>query len=133
VTANQTRRGILLALAAITILAGLGWRLLPLGLPPFWFKYGGSALWAAMVYWIVAASLPDWRASRIALVACAIAALVELSRLYHSAGMDAFRVTLAGKLLLGRFFSAWNIVAYWLAIGSVAMLDHATCRTTAKG
>ena len=130
--ATRTRRGMCVALAGITIVAGLCWRLLPLGLPPFWFKYGGSALWAVMVYWFGAALFPDLRANRIALMACAIAAVIELSRLHHSPGTDAFRVTLAGKLLLGRFFSVWDIVAYWLAIGLAASLDHATYRATTE-
>ena len=99
--------------------------MLPLGLPPFWFKYGGSALWAVMIYWIGAALLPRWRSIRVAFAACAVAAVVELSRLYHVPSIDAFRVTLAGKLLLGRFFSVWDILTYWLAIGAVAFLDQA--------
>jgi hypothetical protein len=47
-------------------------------------------------------------------------------------GIDAFRVTLAGKLLLGRFFSAWDIVAYWVAIAVAAALDRATSRVGEK-
>ena len=78
-----------------------------------------------MVYWIGAAILPNWRPAKLAVAACAIAALVELSRLLHTPAMDAFRISLAGKLLLGRFFSVKDIVAYWLAIGVAAVLDHA--------
>jgi len=121
--ATWTRRSITLAAAVVTTFVGLAWRLLPLGLPPFWFKYGGSALWAVMVYWIGAALIPRWPPSMIALAACAVAAVVELSRLYHAPGIDAFRMTLAGKLLLGRFFSIWDIVAYWLAICLAALID----------
>ena len=127
---TQTRRCTCFVVAGITIVAGLGWRLLPLGLPPFWFKYGGSALWAVMVYWIGAALLPDWRPSRVAIAACGVASLVEVSRLFHAPGIDAFRMTLAGKLLLGRFFSAWDIVTYWVTIGVAASIDRATRRVT---
>ncbi len=108
----------------MTILAGLIWRLAPLGLPPFLYKYGGSVLWAAMIYWLLGALLPRVPASRLAACACVLAAAVELSRLYHAPALDAFRMTLAGKLLLGRFFSAWNMVAYWLAIGCAAAADR---------
>ena len=31
--------------------------------------------------------------------------------------------SLPGILLLGRFFSVWDIVAYWVAIAAVALLD----------
>jgi hypothetical protein len=108
----------------MTLVAGLVWRLAPLGLAPFLYKYGGSALWAAMVYWLFAALLPRAPISRVAGYACLFAAVVEFSRLYHAPALDAFRITVAGKLLLGRFFSLWNIVAYWLAIGCAAVVDR---------
>ena len=36
---------------------------------------------------------------------------------------DAFRRTLAGQLLLGRYFSARNIVAYLIAIALASLAD----------
>jgi Protein of unknown function (DUF2809) len=57
-------------------------------------------------------------------VAAVVAAVVEFSRLWHVPAVDAFRLTLAGRLLLGRFFSLKNIVAYWLAIALAAMVDR---------
>ena len=59
----------------VTIVAGLVWRLAPIGLPPFLYKYGGSVLWAVMVYWLVAFAFPQWWPRRIAIFACLIAAL----------------------------------------------------------
>jgi len=56
-------------------------------------------------------------------IAALIAAVVEFSRLWHTPGFDAFRETLAGKLLLGRFFSLRNIAAYWIAIGLAMCVD----------
>ncbi len=100
---------------------GLAVRFSPLGLPPFVVKYG-STLWALMVYWIVSALLPLWRLYAVALLAGVIATAVEFVELYHSPALDAFRFTLPGILLLGRFFSVWDIVAYWLAI-SVGACD----------
>jgi hypothetical protein len=44
--------------------------------------------------------------------------------LYHSPELDAFRLTLPGILLLGRFFSAWDILAYWSAIAAGVLLDR---------
>jgi hypothetical protein len=111
-----------------TILAGLGLRLLPLG-PPFPLaKWGGSVLWAAMVYWLVAALLPNLRAITAAAVAGVVAGTVEMVRLYHSPGLDAFRLTLAGKLLLGRVFSPWHPVVYWATITLAAALDWTLLR-----
>jgi hypothetical protein len=98
--------------------------MLPLRLPPFWLKYGGSALWAMALYWLLAICLPRYRSTPLAGLAAAAAALLEFSRLWHLPGLDAFRVTLAGRLLLGRYFSLKNITAYWLAIALAALLDQ---------
>jgi hypothetical protein len=123
-TLRANRRLYCLTLAAITIVVGLIWRLALLGLPQFLYKYGGSVLWAAMVYWVGAALLPGWRPLRLAMAACAVAAVVELSRRHHTPGLDAFRLTLAGRLLLGRVFSVWDILAYWIAIATAASVDQ---------
>lgn len=113
-----------LALAAALIGIGLIWRLAPLGLPLFLFKYGGSAIWGAMVYFLVAAALPRRTPLSSAVVATVLAAASEIFRLYHSPSLDAFRATLAGALLLGRIFSVWNIAAYGVGICAAALADH---------
>jgi hypothetical protein len=118
------RRVTYAVLLLITIPVGLAWRMVPLGLSPFWFKYGGSALWAVALYWLIAVSLPRLSAVGLAILAAAVAALVEFSRLWQVAAVDAFRLTLAGRLLLGRYFSLKNIVAYWVAIALAAILDR---------
>lgn len=113
-------------LAAITILAigtGLSLRLLPLGLPFWATKWGGSVLWGAMVYGLVGLVLPVPR-WRILALAAGIAVAVELFRLVHTPGLDAFRMTLAGKLLIGRVFSPLNLVAYAAGIGAAGLLDR---------
>ncbi len=118
------RRSIYVLLLVVTIPLGLAWRMAPLGLSPFWFKYGGSALWAMAVYWLIAMWLPKLSAGGLGFLAAAVAAVVEFSRLWHVPAVDAFRLTLAGRLLLGRYFSLKNIVAYWLAIVVATMLDQ---------
>jgi Protein of unknown function (DUF2809) len=120
------RRGLraaYLGLALATIVAGLILRLVPLGLPFFVTKYGGSVLWAAMVYLLLAGLWPRREPWVLGLIACVFATLVELSRLYHTPGLDAFRLTLAGALLLGRVFSRWHFPIYWIAIALTAELD----------
>ena len=120
---ERRRRATCILLMLITIPLGLAWRMVPLGLSQFFYKYGGSALWAVALYWLVAACLPRLRVGAVASIAAGTAAALEFSRLWHTPGMDAFRVTLAGRLLLGRYFSVRNIVAYWLAIALTALLD----------
>jgi Protein of unknown function (DUF2809) len=117
---------VLLALA--TVVCGLLVRFAPLGLPWFFAKYGGSTLWAVMIYWVLVIVWPKRRPLMLALIAGGISLLVELQRLYHAAWLDAFRVSLPGILLLGRFFSVWDIVAYWLAIAAVALFDGLVIR-----
>jgi hypothetical protein len=88
----------------------------PLGLPPFIVKYGGSIMWALMIYWIISALFARWCLMSVALLSGAIAAAVEFLKLYHVPWLDAFRLTLPGILVLGRHFSLWDILAYWIAI-----------------
>lgn len=120
--------GLSLALLLATVAAGLAIRFARLGLPPFLVKYGGSTLWALMVYWIVSTLLPSWRLPAVALLTGVLATAVEFVKLYHSPGLDAFRLTLPGVLLLGRFFSGWDIVAYWAAICVGAAVDRSIRR-----
>lgn len=103
-------------LIAITIALGLTIRMVPLGLPSGVVKYGGSLLWALMIYWIVSSVRPLWPLSRNAIGSSVIALLVELFKLYHTPTLDAFRLTLLGKLLLGRVFLLWDLAAYAVAI-----------------
>ncbi len=110
-------------LGVVTLVVGLTVRFAPLGLPWFVVKYGGSTMWALMVYWVLAFLLPRSRVEWLALTAGVIATLVEFQRLYHSPGLDAFRHSLAGILLLGNFFAARDIIAYWLAIAVGAVVD----------
>ncbi len=112
-----------LALLFVTVVAGLIVRLVPLGLPSFVVKYAGSTLWAIMIYWIVSTLCPSCRLLIVALISGSLATAVELVKLYHSPALDAFRLTLPGVLLLGRFFSVRDIVAYWIAISVGAFLD----------
>ncbi|MFD1743843.1 DUF2809 domain-containing protein [Rhizobium helianthi] len=106
------------ALTLLVILCGLILRLTgyDVGLPYFIVKYGGSLLWGMMVFWLVGTLLSRRSILLIALCAAGIAVLTEFSRLYHTPWLDAFRLTLAGALILGRIFAWANIFAYLLGI-----------------
>src|ERR1700730_12012315 len=95
-----------------------------LGLPALVVKYGGSMLWATMVVFLVAVAAPAWSRWNVALMSAAIAIGVELFRLVHAPWLDAFRLTMAGALLLGRIFSLWNLLAYGAGIGLAMWLDR---------
>lgn len=91
-----------------------------LGLPFGIVKYGGSVLWGAMVFGVVDLVLAGRRPRLAVVMACLIALVVELSRLYHTPTFDALRLTTPGALLLGRVFSPWNLVAYAAGIALAA-------------
>lgn len=94
-------------------------------LPFIIVNYGGSALWGAMVYLLVTLSIARSRPAILAVIALAIAISVELFRLYHTPWLDAFRLTTAGALLLGRIFSLWNMLAYAIGIAAACAFDPA--------
>jgi hypothetical protein len=120
---NQLRRA---GFALLIIMGGLSLRRygLGLGLPGLLVKYGGSMLWGSMVFFLVASIASGLTRLRAAMTAAAIAICVELFRLVHAPSLDAFRLTTAGALLLGRVFSPWNILAYVCGIAVAALLDH---------
>jgi hypothetical protein len=120
----MNRRGLYFAIAFVTLVVGLIWRFVLLGLPPFLFKYGGSVLWAAMIYWLAALIAPRARRVRLALIAAVIATAVELFKLVHTPALDAFRLTFAGKVILGRYFYLSDFLAYYLAIATAAFIDN---------
>jgi hypothetical protein len=104
---------------------GLGW-------PAIIVKYGGSMLWGAMVFFLVAIAAPRRSRRYVALISAVIAVCVELFRLVHAPWLDDFRLTLAGALLLGRIFSAWDILAYGAGIGLGMGLDRLVAKALIK-
>jgi hypothetical protein len=80
-------------------------------------------LWAAAVYWLLATCAPRTRPAILALAAGLVSVAVEFSRLLHWPPLNAFRPTLAGRLLLGAVFSPRNIAAYLFAILLTALFD----------
>ncbi|WP_332302503.1 ribosomal maturation YjgA family protein [Rhizobium sp. GR12] len=85
-------------------------------------KYGGSVLWGAMVYLLLAAVFPArWHGHEVH-VAILVVVVVELIRLIHFPALDAFRATTTGALLLGRVFSLWNIICYLGGIGAASLI-----------
>ena len=104
-----------------------------LGLPALIVKYGGSMLWATMVFFLVAMAAPVRSRWSVALMSAAIAVCVELFRLVHAPWLDAFRLTMAGALLLGRIFSLWNLLAYGVGIALGMLLDRLTMAAFHQG
>ncbi len=112
-----------LLLFAVTVPVGIAVRFAPLHLSPFLYKYLGSALWAVALYWFVGMLLPRLGVPSLCFVSSVVAVLVEFSRRVPERHVDAFRLTLAGRLLLGRYFAWKNILAYLVGIALAALVD----------
>jgi hypothetical protein len=127
--ALMVRAGLCLSIVVCGLaLRGFGFGL---GLPSVFVKYGGSLLWGAMVFFLAAMAAPRLPRWAIVLISLAIAIGVELFRLVHAPWLDAFRLTLAGALLLGRIFSPRNMLAYGAGIALAGLLDQWAIRAFA--
>ena len=124
-------------LMIILLLIPLGFicRFVPLGLPLAIVKYGGSFLWAPLVYWCLALLLARAKPLVIALFAVVLSTGVEFFKLFNPPAMDAFRDTFAGKVLLGRYFSLKDIAVYYIAICIALWIDQIArhSRSASKG
>jgi hypothetical protein len=116
------------------VISGLALRRFGFGLawPAIVVKYGGSMLWGAMVFFLVAIPAPRRSRRYVALISAVIAVFIELFRLVRAPWLDDFRLTLAGALLLGRIFSAWDILAYGAGIGLGIGLDRLVAKALIK-
>jgi hypothetical protein len=77
-----------------------------------------------MVYAIFIALFPRRRPFEMGIAAGLFALGIELFKLMHTPELDAFRLTLAGQLLIGRVFSYGDILAYWATIVAFASVDN---------
>jgi hypothetical protein len=123
-----------ICLCALVIIVGLALRRygFGIGLPATIVKYGGSILWAAMLFFVVAIAAPQISRRSVVLVSSLSAIGIELFRLVHTPWFDEFRLTLPGALLLGRIFSLRDILAYGFGIGLALGLDGLAERVLAK-
>lgn len=96
--------------------AGLWWRSAANPVSPFWYKYGGDALWALMIFFGFQCVLIQAAAPRVALLALAFCFAVEFSQLYHAPWIDSIRTTRLGALTLGSGFNAPNLIAYAVGV-----------------
>ncbi|MFE3828124.1 DUF2809 domain-containing protein [Streptomyces sp. NPDC059092] len=108
--------------AVLTVAAGLGLRSFGSGDVA---KYGGDALYTALVYVLVVLAVPRVRPRTAAAVALAFSVAVELLQLTGVPAELAARST-AARLVLGSTFNAPDLL--WYAVGAaVGWGVHAGC------
>lgn len=115
--------------ACATIALGLLWRSPLLPLPSLVAKYGGDALWAVMVFFLVRGANPRLSIRASSAVALAICWLIELSQLYRAPWLESIRHTRIGHLVLGSTFNPPDLLAYALGVGIGALLTWCAIRT----
>ena len=111
------------ALLIATVLAGLASRQWAASLPAFIAAYAGDALWAGMVFWLMAIVWPRASTVRLASAALAIAVVDELSQLYHAPWIDGLRATRLAALALGQGFLWSDLVCYTAGVSLAAGVD----------
>lgn len=109
-------------LVILTIATGLASRRFSI-FPDALGKYPGDALWAQMVYWLVALCAPAASSIKVALVSLAISYADELSQLYQAPWVNQIRATTLGHLVLGSHFSWLDMLSYTIGIVLIAPLD----------
>lgn len=122
------------ALAAVGAVGlGLLWRSSHIPLTPFLRKYGGDALWSAMVYLLIRFCAPRMSVGRSATLALGFAVVIEFSQLHHAPWIDSIRRLRLSALILGSTFNWPDIPAYALGILLAAFLDHQMVKSTPQG
>ena len=121
-------RFIYLGTTIFTIVLGLLSRKYSAALPEIVNTYLGDALWALMVYQLVAVLLPTRTIIQIALVALIFSYLIEISQLYHAPWIDATRNTRLGGLVLGFGFQWTDILSYSMGVAFGAVCEKVVYR-----
>jgi hypothetical protein len=113
-----------LAVSCVFIVGlGLASRKYPVLFPAVLGKYPGDALWALMVYVIVAFVKPALSCRRLAAIALLISYLDEFSQIYQAPWINSLRSSTIGHLLLGSTFSWWDMCAYTVGIALGLAID----------
>lgn len=128
---TRRSRTLYLILLVATVALGLVTRRYPSAFPDFAARYGGDALWAAMILWITALVRPAAATIHLALVSLLISGAVELSQLYHAPWIDAVRATRGGALVLGQGFLWSDLLSYSVGVAVAAVCDARLTRRRA--
>ncbi len=124
-TAPRRRIAPYLALLVGTVLLGLATRRYPEAFPEVIARFGGDALWATAVFWIIALMRRRSATLRIGVSALAIAFVVEMSQLYRAPWIEAVRATGPGALALGHGFLWSDLLSYAIGVLLAAATDAA--------
>lgn len=126
-TAITRRRIVLFILAAVTVTAGLIVHCTVTGVPG---DVAGDALYAVLIFLLVALVAPRAHPAAVAVIAFAVCAAVELLQL-TGLPRELASVFPPSALILGSGFDARDIVVYAVAVAVTALADGAISRAKA--
>ena len=109
----------------MTLVCGLATRPLRGVIAPELAENLGDALWAVLIYLLIALVWRRQASGRIALAALVVSVVVECSQLCHAPWIEAIRKTTLGGLVIGWGFAWGDLVAYAGGIlGCVLLESH---------
>ena len=112
-----------LLLSITTIIIGLASRYFSNYLPEFINLGLGDALYALMMYWIVAFVFPHLSIRHVSIYSLSMCFLIELSQLLQFDWLIAIRNNPFGALVLGKGFLWSDLLAYALGIALGALIE----------
>ncbi|MDD4993600.1 MAG: DUF2809 domain-containing protein [Paludibacter sp.] len=116
----------------IVIAAGLLSRKFNFLFPEIVNNYLGDALWAVMIYGIIAFIFKDRSIKWVALYSLLFCYAIEISQLYHAPWIDTIRNTRLGGLVLGFGFLWSDLLAYALGIALAMFVEWIVYTKPAK-
>ena len=118
------RNRIFYILAVIVVIpTGLASRKFASHLPEIINQYLGDALWALMIYLILAFLFKNRSIKWVALYSILFCYMIETSQLYHAEWIDQIRNTWFGGLVLGFGFLWSDLLAYTIGVGFGAFAE----------
>jgi hypothetical protein len=111
-------------LILLAIGLGLASRSKQIPWPAFVASYAGDTLWALTAFLGVGFLWPRWPTRRVAPVAAAFSAAIELSQLYQSPWINALRRNRIGALALGHGFLWSDLLCYAAGVILGVLLDR---------
>jgi hypothetical protein len=92
-------------------------------LPDIINTYLGDAIWAAMIYVMMAFVFSQKLPKQIAIFSLLFCYAIELSQLYQAPWINAIRDTTLGALVLGSGFLWSDLLAYALGVGMALVVE----------
>jgi NO-binding membrane sensor protein with MHYT domain len=122
----QRNRKIYLLLIPFVMGLGILSRKFSYLLPDLVNTYLGDAIWAAMIYVMMAFVFANKLSKQIAVFSLLFCYAIELSQLYQAPWINAIRSNTLGALVLGSGFLWSDLLAYAIGILSATLLEMIT-------